>query len=163
MNAEIINPFVRALFDIFETMVGLTPVREAPYIKNNSMSQGDVTGVIGFAEKDLLGSVALSFSNKAAIKVYNAMMDENITKLTPGVQDLVGELTNIVAGGAKKEFAKDGLSFHISIPIIVVGRNHAIRHQFNVPVLVVPFKLDEDTFILEVSMKIEKHKPKPLK
>jgi chemotaxis protein CheX len=153
-NVEVINPFVNAVFSTFETMIGKCPTRESPYLKDNARAQGDVTGVIGFAEKNLQGSVALSFPSVTAIKVYNAVMGENVYRLTRDVQDLVGELTNIVAGGAKQVFAEKDLSFHISIPTIVVGKDHSIRHQLNIPVLVVPFMLEGDPFILEVTLKL---------
>jgi len=154
MNVEIINPFVNAVFNTFETMVGKCPTRESPYLKDNARAQGDVTGVIGFAEKKLHGSVALSFPSFTAIKVYNAVMGENVNRLTRDVQDLVGELANIVAGGTKQVLAEKDLSHHISIPTIIVGKDHSIRHQLNIPVLVVPFTLEGDPFILEVTLKL---------
>jgi len=83
-------------------------------------------------------------------------MGENRTELNQDVHDLIGELTNIVAGGAKQSLAKKNMSFHISIPTIVVGKNHSLRHQVNIPVIAVPFTLDDDPFVLEVSMKVEK-------
>ncbi|NQU06189.1 MAG: chemotaxis protein CheX, partial [Calditrichaeota bacterium] len=61
MNVEIVNPFVNAVYYTFETMAGLSPVRKSPYVKNDSLTQGDVTGVIGFTEKNLKGSIALCF------------------------------------------------------------------------------------------------------
>jgi len=154
MNVELINPFITAVFDTMETMVGMTPTREAPYVKDHALPQGDVTGIIGFAEKDVIGSVALSFPIETILKIYNLMMGESESRITREVQDLAGELTNIVAGGAKKQFSQSGVSFHISIPTIVVGRNHTIHHQLNTSVLVIPFHLEKHPFILEVSMKL---------
>jgi chemotaxis protein CheX len=139
-------------------MVGLIPERMSPYVKNGNKTECDITGVISFAETYVNGVVALSFPLKTALKVYNAMMGEKKTELNHEVHDLIGELTNIVAGGAKQSFSKMDMSFHISIPTIVVGRDHSLKHQINIPVLVVPFTIDKDTFILEVSMKTEKRK-----
>ncbi len=154
MNVEVINPFINAVFETFEAMVGMAPERDAPYLKDNARTQYDVTGIIGFAEKDMHGSITLSFPTKTAVRIYNSIMGENTTKLNREVQDLVCELTNTVAGGAKKILAERNLSFHISVPTLMVGKYHSIRHQLNIPVLVVPFKLEDDIFILEVTMKI---------
>ena len=156
MNVKLINPFINAVSECFVTTVGIKPERQAPYLKDNALAQGDITSIIGFAEKNVVGSIALSFPNETALKIYNIMMGENETRPTHEVLDLVGELTNIVASSAKQEFAKDNLSFHISIPTIVVGRNHTIHHQINMPVLAIPFVLDNKSFILEVTMKFDK-------
>lgn len=156
MNVELINPFIKSVYNCMETMVGIAPVRLAPFLKENALAQGDITGIIGFAEKNVFGSVSLSFPSKTALSIYNRTMNETETRLTREVQDLTGELANIVVGGAKKEFAKSGLTFHISIPTIVVGKNHTIHHQIDTPVIVIPFKMDEDEFMLEVTMKIDR-------
>ena len=86
------------------------------------------------------------------------MPPEKQRKLTAKLQYLIGELTNIVAGGAKQSLEKNNMSFHISIPTIVIGKNHSLQHQENIPVLSVPFSFDNDPFVLEVSMKVKKQK-----
>ena len=155
MNVKMINPFIKAVLNCFETMAGITPERQAPYLKDTALAQGDITGIIGFAEKNVLGSVSLSFPLASILKVYNIMMGETETRITREVQDLAGELTNIVAGGAKKAFSESGISFHISIPTIVTGKDHTIHHQLSTPVLVIPFKLEDSPFLLEVTMKVD--------
>ncbi|HHE46682.1 MAG TPA: chemotaxis protein CheX [Bacteroidetes bacterium] len=155
MNVEVINPFINSVLETLEAMIGVTPDREAPYLKNSPRTQYDVTGVIGFIEEDLHGSIALSFPSRTAINIYNLIKGKGVTKMTREVQDLVGELTNIVANNARKILTEAKLSFHISVPTLVIGRNHAIRHQLNIPVVVVPFRIEDDSFMLEVSMKIQ--------
>lgn len=153
MDVRLINPFVNAVFSTLETMVGISPERDELYLKDNPLTQGDVTGIIGFAESGVFGSVALTFPTSTLLYIYGLMMNERVTKISREVQDLAGELTNIVAGVAKQELSKDGMNFHISIPTIVAGKNHSIRHQMNIPVLVVPMKLKDRPFILEVAIK----------
>ena len=155
MNAKLINPYIISVFNCLETMLGVQPQRQTPYLKDNSLTQGDVTGVIGFADKYVIGSVALSFPTETILSIYNRLLDEAETRLTHQVQDLVGELTNIIAGGAKKGFFQDGISFQISIPAVIVGRNQTIYYQLNTPAIAIPFLLDGSPFILEVTMKTE--------
>ncbi len=71
------------------------------------------------------------------------------------VRDSIGELTNFVAGGAKKELAEQDLTFDISIPTVVMGKNHTLTHRGGTPVVVIPFMLDNCSFIMEISLKIE--------
>lgn len=136
-----------------EMMLGITPERDAPYLKGDVLTDGDVTGVIGFAEKNLTGSVSLSFPEASALFVYHKLTGENIFHVTREVQDSIGELTNIVAGGAKTSLASEGITFHIGIPSVIVGQ-HKISHRVDTPVVAVPFRIENRKLIMEISMKV---------
>lgn len=154
MKVEYINPFINSVNNTIETMLGVKAERSAPFVKDNLLARGDVSGLIGFADKNISGSVALSFPTGTALKIYRMMMGETVFKINSDVQDTVGELTNIVCGGAKQEFAKIGLSFHISIPSIIVGKGHQITHKQHTPVVVIPFSIEQSPFAMEITMKI---------
>lgn len=155
MDVKYINPFINSLVNTMETMLGVSPERETPFIKNNNMASGDISGIIGFASPEVVGSIAMTFPDKTALKVYELMMSEPVASLNDEVQDTIGELANIVAGGAKEEFSHLGISYHISIPTIVLGKNHTIGHKGSIPVVVVPFDIKNHPFYLEISMKIK--------
>ncbi len=154
MDARLINPFVSAMVNALETMLEVSPVRGTPYLKNENLTQGDISAVIGFAGAKVRGSVAISFPTPVALRIYSLMMGEKVYRLTDEVQDVVGELANIVAGGAKSELANDGLTFNISIPTVVVGKGHSLGTKRDVPVMVIPFDIGKHRFVMEVSMKI---------
>ncbi len=154
MDVRYVNPFINSVINTVETMVGTTPEPKPPYVKKDQMTQGDITGIIGFAEKNISGSIALSFPEDAALKIYNAITGENIISISKDVEDSIGELTNIVAGGAKTVLAEEGLSFNISIPSVIVGKNHTISHKADSPVIVIPFALVKNRFSMEITMKI---------
>ena len=48
MNAELINPFINATLNVLETMAFVKSKAGKPYLKKDSVVQGDVSGVIGF-------------------------------------------------------------------------------------------------------------------
>lgn len=152
MKVEYINPFVDSLINAFETMLGITPERMAPFLKEGAGLTGDVSGIIGFAAKDITGSIALCFPRDTALRVYFLFTDAAASDLDEDVRDSVGELANIVAGGAKQVFAKTGLTYNISIPTIVLGKNHSIGHKRGASVVVIPFKFDHYIFSMEISM-----------
>jgi len=158
MKAEYINPFIKSIDNAMQTMLNLTPEGSAPYIKKEGLTSGDVSGVIGFADKNCSGAVALSFPTETAVIVFNAMMGgamEKVTKITPEVQDAVGELANIVAGGAKAEFSQTGITFNLAIPTVILGRQHKIVQDVDVPTVGVPMKIDGYPFAMEICMKIK--------
>jgi len=134
--------------------MGDSPEPKAPYVKGEALTQGDITGVIGFAENNVTGAIVLSFPEETAVKLYSSMTGENIFKINHDVEDSIGEITNIVAGGAKTVLAEEGLSFHISIPSVIVGKNHSISHTIEIPIIVIPFTINKLRFSMEVSMKV---------
>ena len=158
MKAEYVNPFIKSIDNAMQTMMNLVPEGSAPYIIKDSLASGDVSGVIGFADKNCQGAVALSFPTKTAIKVFNAMLSDNgkiATKITPEVQDAVGEPANIVADGARSEFSQTGITFNLAIPTVVLGKQHKIIRDVDIPTVVVPMKIDGYPFAMKICIKIK--------
>lgn len=155
MNVKYINPFVKSVYNAMKTMLKTAPERGAPHMKDHNKAQGDISGIVGFAAKNIYGTLALSFPKATAIKALKLMVGDTVTEITDDVRDLIGELANIIIGGAKQEYVKLGLPFDISIPTVVVGAAHTITHKGGTPVLVIPFTLDGSDFRVEVSMKVD--------
>lgn len=155
MRVEYINPFVNAVFNTFETMLGMKPERFSPFVKKDDLMTGDISGIIGFADKNVSGSVAVTFPREAAFRVYDILLGTKPVKMSKEVMDSIGELANIIAGGAKQELSNMGISYHISIPTVIIGKNHTINHKIGTPVVVVPFKFESYEFALEICMKVE--------
>lgn len=153
MDVKFFNPFIASLNNAMEMMLGVTPERESIYVKDDTLTTGDITGVIGFADQNITGSISLSFPEATALYVYNQMTGEHILQITRNVQDSIGELANIVAGGAKTILSQEGISFHISVPSVIVGK-HKISHRVNTPIIAVPFTIDKRRFVMEVTMKL---------
>ncbi|NQU06800.1 MAG: chemotaxis protein CheX [Calditrichaeota bacterium] len=153
MNLTLLNPFVKGVFDCFQTMADLKPKQLAPYVTEDSKTMGDVTGIIGFTGKNIVGSVALSFPKDAIMNLYKAIMNEQINEVTPDLMDLTGELTNIIAGVAKKDLTEAGYSLQISIPTIIIGMDHTIHHRPPAETVIIPFQLNDSNFTLEVTLK----------
>ncbi len=88
------------------------------------------------------------------LKIYEAMMGEHIDEINKDVDDIVGEVTNIVVGGAKNEFSELGYPFHISLPLVVEGKDHIIKHRHNSPIIVIPMLFDNCAFSMEICIKL---------
>jgi chemotaxis protein CheX len=150
ISVEFINPFVAATLQTLEVMASSRPTRGNPFVKTDRATQGDISGVIQFAG-DATGCVAVTFPSSLAAAIYSRMVGEAIEEPGEEVRDAVGEIANMVAGGAKAVLAEKGLAVRIAVPNIVVGKNHTIAHRGDGPYLVVPFRLDDETFWLELS------------
>ena len=135
-------------------MLGVEPKMEQPQIAKESLTHGDISGIIGIAGKELSGSVAISLPEKTALFIHQMLLGEEVSHLSVGVQDTVGEIANIIAGGAKTIFTKSGLSFHISIPTVIIGKNHSLSFNVDNPMVVIPFTINGLPFSVDISIKI---------
>ena len=152
MDVRYINPFVESLVETFTTMTGLRPIPLSPYVKPDHLSTADVTGQIGFANDRVRGSVALSLDTQLALFVYERFTGEAVEAVDGDVSDAIGELANMVAGGAKSRLSETGESFRISLPKVQVGRDIRIDHNLDSPAVVIPFDAGGSALQIEVAM-----------
>jgi len=156
MDVRFVNPFVSAVRNVFHTMLGVEVKIDKPYIKSDNEALADVSGIIGFSG-DATGCLVLSFPRKVAERTASKFAGTEITEAHPDFPDALGELANMIAGNAKKDF--EGVHISISLPSVVVGENHRISKSNAFPRLVIPCETPLGRFFLEVAMKIEKEVP----
>ncbi len=153
MEARYINPFIGSICNTFETMCSATVKIGKPALRPGDSQPCDVSSVIGFSG-DAAGSVVLQFSFDAASKLASRFAGIEITPDHEDFADAVGELANMVAGGAKAKF--DGLNISISLPNVVVGQSHNVSASKTAPRLVIPCDTEVGSFNVEVAMEIRK-------
>jgi chemotaxis protein CheX len=153
MDVRFINPFVSAITAVFKTMVHAEVSVKKPYLKQDGGACADVSGVIGFSG-DASGCVVLSFPTEVACKVVSAFAGVAIDSRHPDFADAVGELANMVAGNAKTGFA--GLRVSISLPSVIIGKEHVVSQSKSFPRLVIPCDTPLGPFYVEVGMVVEK-------
>lgn len=149
MKAEYINPFVRAVTNAFETMLGCTPHRGALTLKSSLSPQFEISGIIGLSG-NAVGTVVLTLSEAVALKAASAMLMTEATAVDDDVIDAVGELTNMVAGAAKAELEEYALS--VSLPNVITGQGHDVRFPSNVTPICVPFETEWGPMAVEVGL-----------
>jgi len=155
MNVDFINPFINATINALSTMAQVAPKRGAPYIKASDEAGGDISAVIGLTG-EANGWCAVSFKKAAALKIVSNMLGEQKTFIDADVRDAVGEIVNMIAGGAKGEFAQKNFTFKIAIPTVIIGESHILSQKKDAPCIVVPFQIDESGFFIEVCLAQEK-------
>lgn len=150
MNVEFINPFLAATIEVIKTMAFTDIKAGKPFVKKDKIAKGDVSGIIGITGPTN-GSMSLSFTKPCILKIVSNMLGEDIKEINEDIADAVGELTNMISGSARNRLGEKGFSFKISIPMIVTGSSHQIKHQCRAPVIAIPFDTDNGPFIVEVS------------
>jgi len=151
MNVEFVNPFLEAIAEVLLTMAQTECKPGKPAVKKDSVSFGDVSGIIGMSGEKVKGSFAISFSKSVILAVTERMLGEKVTSIDSTVVDLVGELTNIATGGAKKRLAENDYDFELATPVVVSGEKHEIVHVSKAPTIIIPFTSDVGDFFVEVN------------
>jgi chemotaxis protein CheX len=155
MNVEFINPFINATVNALSTMANVVPTRGTPYIKTEDGNGCDISAVIGLAG-EANGWVAICFERNTALRIVSNMLGEAKSFIDADVRDAVGEVVNMVAGGAKGEFSAKGRSFKLAIPTVIVGENHILSQKKDVPCIEIPFKIEGcGSFYIAVCLKVE--------
>ncbi len=152
IDMKLINPFVDATVNVLKTMAGVDPTPQPPRVKTTHEAYGDITAIIGMAGENVKGSFAVSFTEPCILKIMSNMLGENIESLSGEVSDGVGEITNIITGGAKAQLAEEGYVIGMAIPTVISGKSHNVEHVTDQPVIVVPFETEAGPFFIEVSL-----------
>lgn len=152
MDIKFINPFLQGTIEVLTKMAFVEPRPGKVYLKETSRAQGDVSGIIGITG-DMIGSLAISFSESCICHLISRMLGESYTEATQDVFDGVGELTNMISGVARTHLEKDGMEVYAAIPSVVYGKDHTINHILKSPSIVIPFETDEGPFVVDVCIK----------
>lgn len=150
MNAAFVNPFIGSLKNILSTMAGIDITIEKPERKVSESARGDVSGIIGMAGPQVRGSMAITFTQEMAFAVMEKMLGEKVTVLNDDVRDMIGEITNMVCGGAKSELHEQGFDFEMAVPVVVSGSNHTISHKVVGPKLLLTFNSEFGAAFIEI-------------
>ena len=115
----------QSVLSVFDTMVSLPG---QPVSKNEDFEDVRVNGVGGFVNFGgaLSGVVYLLMSEDLAQRVTCNMLGSE--KADPAeVRDVIGELTNMVAGGLKNSLATAGYDSVLTIPTFIRAENSRIN------------------------------------
>lgn len=150
MNIEFINPFLISILDILRTMAKLEAKPGKPGVKNDANARGEITGLIGMQGSEVKGSLAVTFAKSTILGIAKNMVGDDLTEIDESIHDMVGEITNMVCGGAKQPLSDKGYDFEMATPSIVAGENHIIEHLSNGPKIMLPFTTEFGEFYVEI-------------
>jgi chemotaxis protein CheX len=157
IDVKLLNPFLEATVDCLTQMAGVRPHRKRVFVKTDPTMHGQVTGVIGISN-GMTGSCAVSFPAVLANRLVGSFLGESPAKITAAMMcDGVGEIANMVAGAAKRQFVTQGIHFDISTPTVVMGGEKTAVHNpngtMNIACEFTAFPDLEETFLLEIALK----------
>jgi chemotaxis protein CheX len=150
MNVEFINPFLASLLNVISTMASMKLVPGKPQLKNHNLAKGDISGLMGMVGPKTKGSLSITFEQGLILEIMDKMLGEKPDFINDDVSDLVGEITNMVTGGAKNLLSDKGYDFDMATPAVVVGKNHSISHKAKGKKILIPFSHETGNAFIEI-------------
>lgn len=149
IDPKLIVPFVNSVRSVFATMVKVETEIQRPHYKTQPAPNYDVSSIIGFSGQ-IVGSVVVSLERGAAEALVAAFAGSPLKITDADFPDAIGELANMIAGGAKTHL---GSLASISVPSVVIGSGHVLARLTDVPCIVIPCKTPVGNFAVEVNIK----------
>jgi chemotaxis protein CheX len=153
--ASDVRDYVAAhLSEVFETMLSLK-AEPGDQFGAPSIPGERVSGSVGLAGETVTGMVYLHLTAAFAIQATSAMLG-----LAPGelngnaeVNDVVGEVTNMIGGGLKSWLCDAGATCVLTTPAVIRGSSFAINSKPGVEIIVLGFKSADTSGIVEIHIK----------
>jgi CheY-specific phosphatase CheX len=126
-NAQIEESTAKIIPNVLETMLSF---KASPCGPSELPEKGvRVTGSIGLAGEEIVGAIYLHLSEPFAKLAARTLLGlgEGEESAESDVNDVVGELCNMIAGGFKSELCDAGLACAISAPAIIRGSHFTIQ------------------------------------
>ena len=124
MKHEHIGPFIEAARAVFSQMLDCPLSAGAVQAGTRQATADQISGIIGLSGTGT-GSVVLSLDREVALRATEAMLGTRPAEVDGDVIDVVGELTNMIAGSAKAKLAQ--FQLELGLPSVVMGGIHTIR------------------------------------
>ena len=150
LNPIYVTAFIEATQNVFQTMLHLKVKFGKPVPGRLPHLENDVSAIIGMTG-DVVGTVVLSLPAATASKIVERFVGSPIDIKNDDFADAVGELVNMISGGAKAKF--QGEDVRISCPSVVIGQGHTVQQPSGSVCISIPCASSCGGFSVDVSMK----------
>ena len=116
-----------SVIELFDTMLSME-VELSDEVAEQITDAPQTMGSVNFAG-DVMGSLNIHVSDTFARSIASAMLGADLEEVqdNSGIKDVIGEMTNIIAGNLKSGFCDSGLTCEISPPSITSGNDFTIE------------------------------------
>lgn len=154
-SLEIDNKLVewcnKAITETFESLFNMQ-VKPAKVVGVGDGTRAyEISGVIGFIQNGLEGTMTLGFQSSTLNKMMTAFYGETINSINDKLIGGVSEMTNIVFGMVKEQYNETGFDLQMCLPVVIVGTNHLIFSGIPSNKILLQYEVNSEPFWLEIS------------
>ena len=152
IDADFFKAFAAAAQAVFATQCNLIVQSGQKYIKKpDEYLHTELAGVINLIHSAFTGSLFLCFTLEVYLKVYENMVGEKHTRMTPELQDGAAELLNMIFGQINTNLNKQkGHTFEITLAKSISGEELELLTAGKWPIFIMPFDSLAGTFHIKI-------------
>lgn len=147
---KLIQPFVECTKNVFSMMLNWETELIGIFSNEKFMSRCDCSGLIGVSGA-LRGTIVVSVDQDVAFAAAEAFLGSKPNAIDEEVVDMVGELTNMIAGAGKDRVGIPGIL--LGLPTVISGRGHAVWFDHGAHVEILQFSSSHGPFTVEIGVR----------
>jgi chemotaxis protein CheX len=152
MQQDVFPHFIQSTQNVLQILAELDCKVGTLGLKRDSKTFGEVTGNIEMLDPKGSLTLTISFEEKVILYVVSKMMMEEITTIDENAIDTVGEITNMICGGAKAGLSPLGYVFNMARPSMIQGKHIDLTHQTQLTTYTIPFSTLHGSFVLDFTI-----------
>lgn len=147
---KLIQPFAKCTKDVFSMMLNWDAELIGIFSNEAFMSRYDCSGLIGVSGA-VKGSIVVSVDQDVAFAAAEAFLGTRPTSINAEVIDMVGELTNMIAGAGKDRMGIPGVT--LGLPTVITGKGHSVTFDHGAHVEILQFSSPHGPFTVEIGVR----------
>lgn len=153
ITPELVEPFIAGTLTVMEKLCARPAKKLETVVRKDGQVSGDISGVIQLAGPTVEGSMSISFERSAFLGAVCSMFGEEVKAIDESSMDAAGEISNQIYGFAKTELNKRGFAFGMSLPTVVTGEGHSLKHTVPGLCFSTRFQTQDGYFSVEVVLR----------
>lgn len=155
MKADLVNPFVESVYELFQTMLSSKVARVGLAVSDGQKRPAEIMALIGFSGV-IRGTVALSLPARTCRAMVERLLGTETETTEETISDTISEMVNIVAGSAKARLSlKVKQILDLSLPVVLTGQRYEVYSPSQAVWLEIPFASDLGDFVLRLTFQVE--------
>jgi len=151
MEQDLIKAFGESTRNVINSMAGIKLESFKP--ESRDALRCFVTGTLGLTG-EANASIAISFSKEAIERIHRGVFADEQGEISfSSIGDLVGEITNMVWGYARKVLADRGIKADASIPTVVLGDRQHLHAPPGTVKKIIPFIFEGHPMFVEIALR----------
>ena len=147
---RLIHPFVECTKNVFSMMLNWETELIGVFSNEKFMSKYDCSGLIGVSGA-LRGTIVVSLDQDVAFAAAEAFLGTKPLTIDEEVVDMVGELTNMIAGAGKDRIGIPGIL--LGLPTVIAGKGHSVWFDHGAHVEILQFSSPHGPLTAEIGVR----------
>ncbi len=123
LEKTIVSSIQDSTNEVCSTMLELDVCVEKSFVKDEKNIATDLISSLHFFGNKYMGKIAIFTNGKGACGLSGGMLGMEITEVDEDVKDCMGEIVNMIAGGAKTKLEDTFGVLHLLTPWVISGKN----------------------------------------